>query len=457
MNCRLFQKRMVELLDTPPEGTADPDLLRHLDDCPACTRELAEARAQLADLHASPSIHASLHFKERVMESIVELEKRDRAGASAPRRGWRSVPKLRMAMAAAVVVLAVASYNFVAHRTGKPEINGFTVLARAAEVMNRLATVHIRCAMRGPANDNFTTINLDGDLIPIDIWVDQGPPLRWRVDKGGRVVTCDGRSSLMLIYAGNDQARPPLALTADSAPGFVGELAPFLDVERLLTRQIDSARTDGSTLLLTHETGTDGRDKIVLTVEATAKGDFSQSDYLRDQSILESDNLRTYQFDRETGRLETMEVYVHSNGKDVLVLEITEIEYDVAVDPALFSTEPPAGVVAQSMDKLNQAGIAASGPKEVAERFFKALIANDWAAVEQISPMTGTFMAQTPEAAEWAKGLTIVELGEPFQSGAYPGWFVPYELRDSEGRIKKHNLAVRNDYPNCLWQVDGGF
>jgi len=457
MNCRHFQKRMVEILDATPGGTGDPDLLRHLDECPGCARELEEARALLADLHASPSIQASPRFKERVMDSIVQLDKGERAGAPVPRRRVSRVSKLRMALAAGVVVLAIVAYNWYANRTGKPEINAFTVLARAAEVMNRLASVHIRCAMRAPANDNFTTIDLKGDLIPIDIWVDQGSPLRWRVDKGGRVVTCDGLSSLMVIHWGNDRSRPPMAVTSEPAPGLVGELAPFLDVEGLLTRQMESARADGSTLLLTQETGADGRPKIVLTTEATAKGDFSQSDYLRNRSILESDSLRIYQFDRETGRLEKMEVYVRNNGQDVLVMEIRGIDYDVALNPDLFSTEPPANAMVQSLQDVSEAGVAASGPREVAERFFNALIANDWATVDQISPMIGKALSETPEAAEWARGLEIVTLGEPFKSGKYPGWFVPYELRDKDGNTKKHNLALRNDGPSGLWQVDGGF
>ena len=44
-------------------------------------------------------------------------------------------------------------------------------------------------------------------------------------------------------------------------------------------------------------------------------------------------------------------------------------------------------------------------------------------------------------------GIQVLSVGEPFRSGLYPGWFVPYEVRMPGGRIKKHNLAVRNDNP----------
>ena len=54
-------------------------------------------------------------------------------------------------------------------------------------------------------------------------------------------------------------------------------------------------------------------------------------------------------------------------------------------------------------------------------------------------------------------GLTIMQLGEPFKSGQYVGEFVPYEIRLQSGKTIRHNLALRNDNPNKVWMVDGGF
>jgi RNA polymerase sigma-70 factor (ECF subfamily) len=48
-------------------------------------------------------------------------------------------------------------------------------------------------------------------------------------------------------------------------------------------------------------------------------------------------------------------------------------------------------------------------------------------------------------------------IGEPFQSGIYRGYFVPYQIRMRNGYVKSHNLAVRNDNPNGRWMVEGGF
>ena len=57
---------------------------------------------------------------------------------------------------------------------------------------------------------------------------------------------------------------------------------------------------------------------------------------------------------------------------------------------------------------------------------------------------------------DYLGGLEIVSLGKPFTSQAYPGQFVPYEIKLKDGTVKKHNLAVRKDNPAGRWQVDGG-
>jgi hypothetical protein len=63
-------------------------------------------------------------------------------------------------------------------------------------------------------------------------------------------------------------------------------------------------------------------------------------------------------------------------------------------------------------------------------------------------------------AAERSKSyqgsLTLLKLGEPFRSGRYPGWFVPYEIRLKNGWTKAYNLCLRNDDPARRYVVDGG-
>jgi hypothetical protein len=38
----------------------------------------------------------------------------------------------------------------------------------------------------------------------------------------------------------------------------------------------------------------------------------------------------------------------------------------------------------------------------------------------------------------------------------YPGVFVPYEIRLTNGETRKHNLALKKDERTGRWRFDGG-
>jgi len=63
---------------------------------------------------------------------------------------------------------------------------------------------------------------------------------------------------------------------------------------------------------------------------------------------------------------------------------------------------------------------------------------------------------QIPEIRIFFPGLTVINIGEVFTSRMYPGVFVPYEIRLSNGEIRKHNLALKTDAQTGRWHVDGG-
>jgi hypothetical protein len=93
------------------------------------------------------------------------------------------------------------------------------------------------------------------------------------------------------------------------------------------------------------------------------------------------------------------------------------------------------------------------GPKETAEAFFKACAEENW---DEFLKFSSTSKVDE-KIKGYLGGLEIISIGEPFKSGLYPGWFVPYEVKFKSGRIKKMNLAVRNDNPAKRYVVDGGF
>ena len=66
--------------------------------------------------------------------------------------------------------------------------------------------------------------------------------------------------------------------------------------------------------------------------------------WLKNKSIDTSDHRRVYTFDSDAKHMEGLKVFVHAATGDVLVLEITRIEYNIDLDPKLFTLELPKNV-----------------------------------------------------------------------------------------------------------------
>lgn len=98
-------------------------------------------------------------------------------------------------------------------------------------------------------------------------------------------------------------------------------------------------------------------------------------------------------------------------------------------------------------------------PKEAAEAFFKACAGKNWDEFSKFWPGSANderMERMEEQMKEYLGGVEIISIGEPFQQGLYPGWFVPYEIKLRSGSVKKHNLAVRNDNAAQRYIVDGG-
>jgi outer membrane lipoprotein-sorting protein len=397
------------------------------------------------------SFTASTELHDRMLNDVLnaqEQSKKTKSAATGPRIG-RIIMKssiTKLAAAAVIVIAIVLATSFM--NKSMSTVSAQEVLAQATKAVANLRSVYIKAEIRTIAHDNFEMIRLDYDFVTNEMWkeFDGTPQGKWRVEKSGRVVVMDGESSLLLI-------RPNHAAKGGITTGFVGWLKPLLDVNKVLDSEIKLAQEQGSELLLTHQQGLDGKDKLLVSVEALAQGDFT-NDWLRNKSISASDNLRIYTFDAETKLLETLEVYVHTAGEDVLVLQITDIEYNPYIDPALFALEIPEDVIwyGEPKEVANNEKYEQMGPKEMAEAFFQACADENWD--EFLKFWSASAVDQ--RIKDYLGGIEIISIGEPFKSGRYAGWFVPYEIKFKNGQTKKMNLAVRNDNPANRYVVDGG-
>jgi hypothetical protein len=380
------------------------------------------------------TITASSDFRERVMQAIGRSSE---IQAAAPGISWwRNIPALRWVTAgcAAAVLLLVAPM-LPTGRVGKTP-SGATLLAQSVQAFSGLRSVHINGRIRTLPGDNFELIGTGYDFVPISLWRDYSQPPKWRVEKPGRVAANDGISSVMHMRNSNTAVRGGV----DS--GFVGWLRPVLDPQTILESELLAARRGESTASV-HENGA----SLVLTVHRAARGNF-ENDWARNKSISESDHTCVYRFDAASKRLTGLQVLVAG----ATVAEFDDFRYDEALPAALFRPELPADVA--WMDAAPEARtVVLSGPRETARYFFDALRAENWAAV---APLTGG--TSVPDIIRRTYGrVEVISIGEPFRSGLYPGYFVPYQVRLSNGFVKKFKLAVRNDNPAQQWMVDGGY
>ena len=190
-------------------------------------------------------------------------------------------------------------------------------------------------------------------------------------------------------------------------------------------------------------------------VSVEAKAGVPENDYLKNKFLDTSDTRRVYRFDDQTELLEAVQVYVSRPTGDVLVFELQRIEYNQPISPDLFQLKLPADVNwYQEPQKLpDNEKYAAMTAEQAARTFFEACERSDWTEAAKFFH----YLPFNDQVKQHVGGLKIVSLGESYTSAGYPGRFVPYELKMTDGTTKKHNLALKKDAKTGRWFVDGGF
>jgi hypothetical protein len=446
VNCSTCEDQLTAYVEGLLDAERDREVAAHLTTCAACQAHLAEVRRIQERLTAYAQSMPETSLAATVMDRIAM----DRART--PRRfAMRNeYGKLGLGLAAAAVLAVALLVPWGSPR--QSEATAAQVFAQAIEAAANLHSVYIKLNARTLPADNFELIGLDFDFVPHEMWKEFGPPPKWRVEKPGRVVVMDGQESLLWIH-GRQPSDGGLACKAGINSGFVGWLLGLLDVDRVLDSQLRLSEVNGWDLQLTRENGPDGAPKLVVAIEARAEGDFT-NDYLKNKSISAADHRRVYRFDAATKRLEDLKVWVHAQQGDVLVLEIAQIAYNCDLPAGLFTPTLPDNVVwyQEPQALADNDRYAHMSPAETAHAFFEACHAEDWDEVLKFFPVSEI----EPRMKAYLGGLEVISIGEPFQSGQYPGWFVPYEIKFKMGMVAKHNLAVRNDNAAKRYMVDGG-
>ena len=377
-------------------------------------------------LQVEPSTDMDRKVHSRITKALEKWEKTKTAAT--PPNIWRTIMKSKITKfsIAAVIIVAVLLTVNIFHQS-IPTASAAEVLQDAIDAISDLWSVHMKTRMRTLPRDNFSLIGLNYDFVPIEMWKRTGENalVQWRVEKPGRVLLMDGQNTTMLIRPNRGVLREePLPLGCfDSWSG------RLLNVHDLLDNELQKAKDNPDHEVCLWHKEIEGQDKIILEVEVAAN--VPESDYLRNKFITGSDHLKVYRFDAKTKLLEALQVYVHTEDKNVLIFEITDIEYNTEIDNGIFALDLPENMTWYGKPKKlpNNEKYEKMTPKEAATTFFQACAEENWEEVLKFK--TSSQIDERTKA--YLGGLTIISIGEPFQSEGYArdglGWFVPYEIR----------------------------
>lgn len=374
------------------------------------------------------------------------LERTTTAKALAARMNlWRIIMKSRTTkLAAAAIIIAAIVVSVAVWNSSIPtaSASAIQVLTDAAKAVEDVRSIHIKARMRTLPHDNMGMIGLEFDFVPIEMWkkVDDTGIVLWRIEKPGRVIVTNADSTIMLIKPNHavKGERPYPIGCFDTWYGHLMNVDEIIDnVLRETTERSDSQMCVYNEVL---KEGTE----LVLETESTAQGDFT-NDWCKNTFITESNHKKVYRFDAETKLLKGFKVFVHTDKEDVLVFEVTDIDYNPQLDDGLFTLELPKDVIWYEEAKVlpDNVKYEKMTPKEAAEAFFKACAEENWDEVLKFWSASRV----DERLKEYLGNLEIISIGEPFKSGIYPGWFVPYEIklrpREFYVRVSNANSARR--------------
>ncbi len=443
MNCAECRDNLVACL----EGLLDNEQARqcqaHLETCAACRTEYEAISRLQEQLAARGRVAAEVSLVEPVMRAVrQQRSKPERTTLMSKlfKNLWGFGLGAAATAAAAILIIALA--------TPRVQAKAADVMAKGAQALANLTSVHFKGQMRTEPRDNFSSIDANSDFCTIELWKQFQPELKWRIEKPGRVAVMDGQQTIMYF-------KPPLNEGVKfphpaNSPFDTGWLQRLANLGNTISNDLHQAQAKGWKLELAEDTGTDGKPKSIVTVHATCG--LPADDYSRNAFLQNADTRRVYRFDEQSEQLEAVQIYLERSGGEVLIFDLSQIDYDQPINPSTWQLNLPADVSWYQEPQVlpDNAKYASMTAEQAARAFFEACAKEDWdEATKFDSPIT-------PMLTNYLGGLEIVNVGTAFSSKSYGGKFVPYEIKLKGGGVKKWNLALRKDNPAHRWQVDGG-
>lgn len=428
MKCEFFRENIWAMFDDEASDAAlRAEMEAHAAGCAECARFRRETAEAVEAVTPRCDVEAPESLVRRIEKTLRVSRKR----------------ALLRSLGAAVSVAAVVAIVVNAALSASPVRAAGKCFGTAAALFESSKTLSMLIDMRTLPIENLEYIDPSADFVECRLDAVYGDDATvWRFDKGGRVAVSDGTVMTQWMPA---QKHGWTGFLCDASIDAVMLANPRM----LMIAEREYAATHKGA----HYDMTNDGTTVRVTVDAPAQGDYSQSDYMLNTSIAESDNRREYSFDAQSGRLLSAVVSVRTAAGEVEVLRVKSIVYDEPMDAAEVAAVP-GDVELQDMRTLDYgrrlAGITA---RQAAEKIVRAFERWDAAIIDEAFVYYESVMPQL--RGKFERGVAAA-FGEPFRSGEYPGVFVPVRIALADGGIFETNLALRNDNPSGSWVVDGG-
>ena len=160
--------------------------------------------------------------------------------------------------AAVILIIALAA--------PKAQAKAADVLAKGAQAVANLTSVHLKGQLRTLPRDNFSYIDASSDFYPIELWKQFQPELKWRVEKPGPGRGHGRPADHALLQATINEA---YKIARRTTSAFDTEwLHRIANLSNTISNELRHAQAKGWKLDLAEETGADGRPKSIVTVRA---------------------------------------------------------------------------------------------------------------------------------------------------------------------------------------------
>lgn len=406
------------------------------------TQEYDKQSEQIIDmLTPKVEVKPSADLRSRILRTA---EQQAEQRTEQPRRRTPLYWLRTIASAAAVVAIAITlTLNTPAYAARK-------YFSEALTVAEDIKTMVMQLSVRTEKDEPIDYIHPSHNFIPATIKVIYDEPMLWSIEKkDGRTVLFKGGSQLYEWLNGGDNG-VGWAKYYDGYPN--GDLAIFLDPRLLLEAELRTAERNRGTKYATYDNG----ETVVVSVTTIAQGDFSESEYMLNTSILEANTIREYTFAKQTGELLKLRIDFIIDSQPVTVIESEVIRYnepmsaDDLYNEALFESvsfqttdiegAESSPLVCHSADKAAQIILGAMG---------------DW-NTEILSTAMCYYRDFMPTLEAKYKGLKVKSVKKAVKSGLYPGRFVECQVILANGEKERLVLALRNDNSSHIWLLDGG-